>query len=251
MEEVPGADASPRPRVTAVAPDQPATGAAKRTELPGRPVPEEWCGITRSVPAVTMPHMFQAQVRRTPDTTAVIGGREAISYAELNARANRLARCLIALGAGPERLVAVALPRSPDMVVAILAVLKSGAAYLPIDPGYPAERIGFMLTDADPVAVLTTGLVGQHLPGEARQVVLDDPAVLAAVSRLAGGDLADAERRGALRPGNSAYVIYTSGSSGRPKGVVVEHRSVVGLLSWASAEFGAQDLSRVLASTSL
>jgi nonribosomal peptide synthetase DhbF len=119
---------------------------------PARPVPGEWCGITRSVPAVTMPHMFQAQVRRMPDATAVIGGPEAMSYAELSARANRLARYLIMLGAGPERLVAVALPRSPEMVLAVLAVLKSGAAYLPVDPEYPAERIGFMLADADPVA---------------------------------------------------------------------------------------------------
>jgi nonribosomal peptide synthetase DhbF len=239
--------------VTAAGPDQPATAAAAATATvpPGQPVPEEWCGSTRSVPSATLPQLFQEQVRRTPDATAVVSGRREMSYTELNARANRLARFLVSLGAGPERLVAVALPRSPDLVVAALAVLKSGAAYLPVDPGYPAERIAFMLADARPVAVLTTALVGQGLPAGTPQVALDDPAVEAAVSHLADGDLADAERRAPLRPSSPAYVIYTSGSTGRPKGVVVEHRSVVGLLCWVSAEFAADELSKVLASTSL
>ena len=251
MEEGLGAYASARPRVTAAGPGQPATAATKRTALPGRPVPEEWRGSTRSVPSATLPQLFQEQVRRTPDATAVVCGLEAMSYTELNARANRLARFLVSLGAGPERLVAVALPRSLDLVVTAFAVLKSGAAYLPVDPGYPAERIGFMLADARPVAVLTTALVGQGLPGGTPQVALDDPAILIAVSHLADGDLADAERLASLRPFSPAYVIYTSGSTGRPKGVVVEHRSVVGLLCWASAEFAAEELSKVLASTSL
>jgi nonribosomal peptide synthetase DhbF len=251
MEEGLGAEASARPRVTGVGPDRPATAATKRTARPGRPVPQEWCGTTRSVPSATLPQLFQEQVWRTPDATAVVCGLQAMSYTELNARANRLARFLVSLGAGPERLVAVALPRGLDLVVTAFAVLKSGAAYLPVDPGYPAERIGFMLADARPVAVLTTALVGQGLPGGTPQVALDDPAILTAVSRLADGDLADADRLASLRPFSPAYVIYTSGSTGRPKGVVVEHRSVVGLLCWASAEFAAEELSKVLASTSL
>ncbi len=268
MEEGLGAGASARPsantrggpgdllsrsggRAAAAGPDQPTTATATRTALPGQPVPEEWCGSTRSVPSATVPQLFQEQVRRTPEATAVVCGPAAMSYTELNARANRLARFLVSLGAGPERLVAVALPRSPDLVVAALAVLKSGAAYLPVDPSYPAERIAFMLADARPVAVLTTALVGQGLPGGPPQVALDDPAILTAVSRLAGGDLADAERLAALRPFSPAYVIFTSGSTGRPKGVVVEHRSVVGLLCWVSAEFAPDELSKVLASTSL
>ncbi|HEY2576774.1 MAG TPA: amino acid adenylation domain-containing protein [Streptosporangiaceae bacterium] len=242
-------------------PDQPAAAAAKRTAPPGRPVPEEWCGITRSVPSATLPQLFQEQVRRTPDATAAVCGRQAMSYTELNRRANRLARFLVSLGAGPERLVAVALPRSLDLVVTVFAVLKSSAAYLPVDPGYPAGRIAFMLADARPVAVLTTALTGLGLPGGPPQVALDDPAVVTAVSQLADGDLtgtdpagtdlAGTERLASLRPSSPAYVIYTSGSTGRPKGVVVEHRSVVGLLCWASAEFAAGELSRVLASTSL
>jgi nonribosomal peptide synthetase DhbF len=223
----------------------------RRTVLPGQPVPEEWRGSTRPVPSATLPELFQAQVRRTPDATAVVHGPQALSYAELNARANRLARYLVSLGAGPGRLVAVAMPRSLDLIVTVFAVLKSGAAYLPVDPGYPADRIAFMLADARPVAVLTTALVGQGLPDGTPQVALDDPAIQTAISQPADGDLADADRPAALSPLSPAYVIYTSGSTGRPKGVVIEHRSVVGLLCWAAAEFGADELSRVLASTSL
>ncbi|MGH3200437.1 MAG: non-ribosomal peptide synthetase, partial [Streptosporangiaceae bacterium] len=145
----------------------------------------------------------------------------------------------------------VAMPRSPDMIVAVLAVLKAGAAYVPVDPAYPADRIAYMLADACPVAVLTTVLAGRDLPGRTPQVALDDPAAITAVSRLADANLAAAERPGQLRPSSPAYVIYTSGSTGRPKGVMIEHRSVVGLVCWASAEFPAAELARVLASTSL
>ncbi|HEY6313985.1 MAG TPA: amino acid adenylation domain-containing protein [Streptosporangiaceae bacterium] len=217
---------------------------AERREL------TQWNDTARDIPAATVPELVQAQAARTPDAPAVVYGRTQVSYAELNARANRLARYLVSLGAGPERLVAIAMPRSPDMIVAVLAVLKAGAAYVPVDPAYPADRIAFMLADTGPVAVLTTAATGQDLPGGTPRVVLDDPAVLAAVSRLADGDLAGAGRP-ALRPASPAYVIYTSGSTGRPKGVVIEHRGVAGLLSWARAEFTAAELSKVLASTSL
>jgi nonribosomal peptide synthetase DhbF len=230
---------------------RPMPATATRTGRRGQPVPPEWCGSTRSVPSTTVPQLFQEQVRRTPDATAVMCGPAAMSYTELNARANQLARFLILLGAGPERLVAVALPRSLDLVVAAFAVLKSGAAYVPVDPAYPAERIAFMLADARPVAVLTTALVGQGLPAGTPQVALDDPAIQTAVSGQADGDLVGADRPASLQPFSPAYVIYTSGSTGRPKGVVVEHRSVVGLLCWASAEFAAEELAKVLASTSL
>jgi non-ribosomal peptide synthetase component F len=118
------------------------------------------------------------------------------SYAELNIRSNRLARHLITLGAGPEQLVTIAIPRSADLIVAVLAVLKTGAGYMPVDPGYPPERIGFMVADTSPVAVLTTAGSGLGLRGAVPRVVLDDPATMAAVSRLAGGDLGEGERLG-------------------------------------------------------
>jgi amino acid adenylation domain-containing protein len=218
---------------------------AERREL------AQWNDTARDIPAATVPQLFQEQVGRSPGTVAVVSGQDVVSYAALNARANRLARYLVSLGAGPERLVAIAMPRSAEMMVAVLAVLKAGAAYVPVDPAYPADRIAYMLGDARPVAVLTTVAAGRDLPGGVPQVAVDDPVTAAAVSGLAGGDLAAGERGGELPPSSPAYVIYTSGSTGRPKGVVIEHRSVVGLLSWARAEFTAEELSRVLASTSL
>jgi amino acid adenylation domain-containing protein len=225
--------------------------AAGLTPAERRRVLKDWNDTARVIPEVTLPELFEAQAARTPDVPAVVYGRAQVSYAELNARANRLARYLVSLGAGPERLVAVAMPRSPDMIVAVLAVLKAGGAYVPVDPAYPADRIAFMLADARAVAVLTTVLAGRDLPDGTPQVALDDPAIVSAVSRLADDDLAGAEGPAPLGPSSPAYVIYTSGSTGRPKGVMIEHRSVVSLLSWARAEFPAAELSRVLASTSL
>jgi amino acid adenylation domain-containing protein len=216
-----------------------------------RRVLEDWNDTARVIPQVTVPELFEAQVARTPDAPAVVFEGTAVSYAELNARANRLARYLVSQGAGPERLVAVAVPRSAGMIVAVLAVLKAGAAYVPVDPAYPPDRIAFMLADARPVAVLTTVAAGGDLPAGTPRVAVDDPAIVTAVSRLADDDPTGAERPALLGPSSPAYVIYTSGSTGRPKGVVIEQRSVVGLLSWARAEFSAAELGRVLGSTSL
>lgn len=143
------------------------------------------------------------------------------------------------------------MPRSADMIVAVLGVLKTGAAYVPVDPAYPADRIAYMLADARPVAVLTTALTGRDLPDGTPRVILDDPATITAVARLGDADLDDVDRTAPLMPTHPAYVIYTSGSTGRPKGVVIEHRSVIKLLAWARAEFTAADLATVLASTSL
>jgi len=206
-----------------------------------------WNGASRTVPPAALPELFGEQVARTPEATAVIYDGTQLTYAELNARANQLARYLVWLGAGPERLVAIAMPRSAEMIVAVLAVLKAGAAYVPVDPAYPADRIAFMLADAAPVAVLTTtGLAGLDLPVGIRRIVLDDPATKAVVADLDGDDLSTP-----LTMTSPAYVIYTSGSTGRPKGVIIEHRNVAGLLCWARAEFTAGELAKVLVSTSL
>jgi non-ribosomal peptide synthetase component F len=179
----------------------------------------------REVAGATWPELFQEQVRQRPDAPAVVSGGCTVSYAELNARANRLARFLVSRGAGPEGLVAVAMPRSVEMVVAVLAVLKAGAAYVPVDLAYPPDRISYMLAEACPVAVLTTVVAGRDLPDGAPRVALDDPVTVAAVARLDHADLASGERTAVLRPPSVAYVIYTSGSTGRPKGVVIEHRT--------------------------
>ncbi|MCA1681611.1 MAG: amino acid adenylation domain-containing protein, partial [Actinobacteria bacterium] len=193
---------------------------------------EVWNDTGLEVPVVSFAEVFQAQVARTPQDTALVCGDSVLSFAELNARANRLAHYLVGVGVGPERLVALALPRSAEMVVALLAVLKAGGAYLPVDPGLPCDRIEFLLGDAGPVVVVTTGDGGNvhgGLPRGMACLVLDDPQACAALTLRPHTDVTDAERRGRLRPENPAYVIYTSGSTGRPKGVVIEHRGLTNL----------------------
>ncbi|RLK53922.1 non-ribosomal peptide synthetase [Actinokineospora cianjurensis] len=175
-----------------------------------------------AIPAVETPEstlvdLFAAQVARTPDAPAVKFQGETLTYAELDARANALAARLMV---SPEDLVAVLLPRSADLAVAALAVVKAGAGYLPIDPGYPQERVRATLADASPVAVITTLDLDVDLP------VLH-PTQPAAPAVMGGST-----------PDNTAYVIYTSGSTGAPKGVVVTHRDVVTLLSAAQPLFG-------------
>ncbi|GGK04495.1 hypothetical protein GCM10010123_38050 [Pilimelia anulata] len=167
----------------------------------------------------TLPALFAARAARSPDATALVCGDTRYTFAELDAAANRLAHELVARGAGPERVVALLLPRAAETVVAILAVLKSGAAYLPLDPHYPADRIDWLLADADPVLVLSTAALAPA--GRADVLLLDrlDPA--ARPSTAPPGP----------QPRHPAYVIYTSGSTGTPKGVLVEHRSVVNLFA--------------------
>ncbi len=204
-----------------------------------------WNDTARDVPQATVPELFEQQAARTPHAPAVIGGGTELTYGELNARANQLARHLITLGAGPERLVAIAMPRSPDMIVAMLAVLKSGAAYVPVDSGYPADRIAFMLADTGAAVVLTvSGLTGS-LPAGAAALVLDDPAVAEVISRYPAGDIGDGERGGLLDPAHPAYVIYTSGSTGRPKGVIITHAGLVNYL--ARVRLAYPDLAGVTA----
>ncbi|WP_308117531.1 non-ribosomal peptide synthetase [Streptomyces anatolicus] len=171
-------------------------------------------------PALLLPGMFEAQVTRTPDVPALTEGELTLTYAELDARANRLAHALIAAGAGPEERVAVVLPRSADLVVALLAVLKAGAAYVPVDPEYPADRIAFMLGDAEPALVVADARTRAAVPGGVP--VLD----VAADRRSPATAPRDEDRTRPLDAAHPAYVIYTSGSTGRPKGVVVTHRSV-------------------------
>ncbi|MFE9657498.1 amino acid adenylation domain-containing protein [Micromonospora sp. NPDC006431] len=238
-------------RAAAEDPDTP----VGRLDLAGpaerRLVLHEWNDTIRPVPDVRLPALIEQQVARTPDAPAVTCGPTTLTYAQLNAAANRLARLLVARGAGPEQLVALALPRSAEMMVALLAVLKAGAGYLPVDLRYPPDRVEFMLADADPRLVLTVDGAGDGLPVGDRLLRLDEPAVRALLAAQDDGDLTDADRLRPLRGAHPAYVIYTSGSTGRPKGVVVSHDNAVDLACWAVAEIGPAALSRVLASTSL
>ncbi|MFI5562683.1 amino acid adenylation domain-containing protein [Amycolatopsis japonica] len=171
--------------------------------------------------AATTPALFEATAAVLPDRPAVAMDSTTLTYAELNGEANRLARRLVAHGVGPERLVALAMPRSIEFVIAILAVHKAGAAYVPVDPDYPEERKRQMLDDAAAHCLLC-------LPG---QDVTGAPVILS-VAREPGREepnLGDEDRIGPLRPGHPAYVIYTSGSTGRPKGVLVTHRGIPNL----------------------
>ncbi|MGW3313848.1 amino acid adenylation domain-containing protein, partial [Streptomyces sp. NPDC001073] len=192
---------------------------------------KQWNDTSRSIPATALPELFEQQVVRTPDATALMCDGTELSYREVNERANRLARLLVEQGAGPERFVAVSLPRSLDLVVALLAVLKTGAAYVPIDPNHPADRIACILEDADPMCVITVGDSGVDLPAGTTRILLHDPAVEQALDARAAGDLSDAERVAPLGARVPAYAIFTSGSTGRPKGVVIEHRALVNFLS--------------------
>ncbi|CAH9420384.1 Siderophore biosynthesis non-ribosomal peptide synthetase modules, partial [Streptomyces globisporus] len=205
---------------------------------------EEWNDTAAPVPPATVPELFRARAQAAPDATALISEGVSVSYGELDARADRLARLLAERGVGAEHIVAVALPRSPELVVALLAVLKARAAYLPIDTGYPVERIRFMVGDARPILVLThTGTAGLWTEGTS-VVHLDDAAVQ---GRLAGFESVDPVA--VPDPAHPAYVIYTSGSTGTPKGVAVPHSGVVNRLQWMQSEYGLGADDRVLQKT--
>ncbi|MGW1073681.1 amino acid adenylation domain-containing protein [Streptomyces sp. NPDC002537] len=195
-------------------------------------------GEAAAAPDATLPARFEAQAARTPEATAVTHEGAALSYAELNARANRLARLLVERGAGPGRIVALALPRSLELTVGLLAVLKSGAAYLPLDPGYPAERIRAVAADAAPALLVTDARTASALPDTgAAAVVLGDPATDGDLAARSAEDLTDADRQAPLTPADPAYIIHTSGSTGRPKGVVIPHSNVVRLFETSAAHF--------------
>ncbi|MER5891224.1 amino acid adenylation domain-containing protein, partial [Streptomyces sp. NPDC001941] len=192
-------------------------------------VVEEWNATDADLGSLLVPGLFAAQVARVPEAVAVVAGAESLTYAELDARANRLASYLVGQGIGAESLVGLCLPRGVDAVVSMLAVWKAGAGYLPIDPDYPAERINFMLGDSGAALTLTTGEILDDLPaGRNRYVAVDSALVrmqLASASDEAPGLHTD--RR------SLAYVIYTSGSTGRPKGVAITHEGLANYVSWA------------------
>ncbi|MES0838470.1 non-ribosomal peptide synthetase, partial [Nocardiopsis tropica] len=198
-----------------------------------------------------LPELFEAQVARTPEAPAVVTDEGVTTYAELNARVNRLARELLARGVGPETRVAIALPRSVEMFTAALAVLKAGGAYVPVDTDYPRERVTFMLADAAPALVLTTVAADPASPA-APSLCLDDPRTAEAVRSRAERDITQDERPAPLRPEHAAYVIYTSGSTGTPKGAVNHHAGVANMAraTIRALELGPGDVVAQVASFS-
>ncbi|QKV90501.1 amino acid adenylation domain-containing protein [Streptomyces sp. NA02950] len=198
------------------------------------------------VPGV-LPGLFQAQVAAAPQAVAVVCGDTAVSYAELDGRVGRLAGYLAGQGVGPESVVAVALERSVDLVVALLAVHRAGGAYLPLDPDYPPGRLEYMLRDARPALVITVEGLRPVLPDthSLPVVILDDPRTVA--------DLAGCEpARGipeSLTPAHPAYVMYTSGSTGQPKGVIIPHEGIVNRLAAIQGQYALGSSDRVLHKT--
>lgn len=193
-----------------------------------------------ALPSATLPALFEAQVARTPQAIAVVGVDRQLTYADLDAAANRMAHRLIAEGIGPESLVGIALNRSVEAIIALLAILKAGGAYLPLDPEYPAQRIQFMLGDCRAKLLITTSAMAERLNlrskvgGDASNVplmFLDDPAVDVDLHGRPSHSPTDADRIAPLATNNLAYVIYTSGSTGQPKGVATTQANV-GALAW-------------------
>ena len=207
------------------APDTPVAsvdllGADLRTEIL-----EDWNDTDAHLPAVALVHqLFEAQVDRTPEATAVVFEDRTLTYAQLDERANRLAHHLIDLGVGHDQLVGVHVPRGFDLVISVMAVLKAGGAYVPLDPLYPHDRLAHMITDSGCRVVITESSVAASLPGDDSR---DLKVVIVDTDASAIGER-PATRPGADVPGEGlAYCIYTSGSTGLPKGVLVEHRNAV------------------------
>jgi amino acid adenylation domain-containing protein len=187
--------------------------------------------------------LIEEQAARTPDAPAVIDGGTTLSYRELNRRANRLARQLQTLGVGVETRVAICLGRSAEMLVALLGVLKAGAAYVPLDPSYPAERIGFMLRDSRAAVIVAEASTVERLPAAGS-------AAICRIDQLPETDSVEYSAP-AVAPDNLCYIIYTSGSTGQPKGVQISHRALVNCLASMQREPGLNSQDRLLAVTTL
>ncbi|WP_280450250.1 non-ribosomal peptide synthetase [Nocardia cyriacigeorgica] len=191
---------------------------------------------------------FEAQVTRTPGAIAVLTADAALTYADFGARINQLARVLIGRGVGPETLVALAMPRSIDLLVAMYAVVTAGGAYVPLDPAHPLDRTAAVLAAAAPELVLVSARAPMPLPETVEATAFDIRS--ADVLAAAAGPVRAHERRAPLLPSSTAYVIFTSGSTGTPKGVAVSHAAVAHQLDWMQAEYGLGVGDAVLQSTS-
>ncbi|KOV60601.1 non-ribosomal peptide synthetase [Streptomyces sp. MMG1121] len=220
------------------------------TERERRRILVDWNDTAGPLPATTLPDMIEEQAARTPHAPAVVQGPNTATYAELDGRANQLARLLLAAGAGPESAVALLLPRTADALVAMVAVLRTGAAYLPLDPRQPSARLAGILDTAHPRLVVTDTTTRAALPAGPTRITLDDPATVRDLAARDPARVADAERGGPVLARHPAYVIHTSGTTGSPNGVVVEHAAVANLIGAYAAQFGAGSVDRVLAATS-
>ncbi|WP_261899567.1 non-ribosomal peptide synthetase, partial [Mycobacterium marinum] len=186
-----------------------------------------------AIPETTIAELFSAQATRTPDAPALHDDHQTLTYRELAARVNRLARFLIAAGVGPEAVVGLAIRRSIELVVGMYAVVQAGATFVPIDPNQPSQRNGYVIKTADPVCVLTTSGDRFDAAVGARVIEIDQVDV----SGFSADPITDADRVRSLRPDNTAYVMFTSGSTGQPKGVAVSHAAIVNHVLWMRAHY--------------
>ncbi|KGV92886.1 non-ribosomal peptide synthetase [Burkholderia pseudomallei] len=238
--------------MTAGAADQTIVGLPLLDEAERKQVVYEWNATERDYPIEQCIHqLFEAQVDRKPEAIALTFDGRRLSYAELNARANRLAHYLQARGVGPDRLVALCAERGIEMVVGLLAILKAGGAYVPLDPSHPPERLRRMLDDTDPAAVLVDDIGADALASFESHVAARSPRVhlsrdIAQWRACSPANPPTPRERAARR---LAYVIYTSGSSGEPKGVMNEHRGVVNRLWWMQQTYALDERDAVLQKT--
>ncbi|MGK2722050.1 amino acid adenylation domain-containing protein [Serratia marcescens] len=224
------------------APETPVCSLAVVPEAERELLLHGWNRTERDYPLdQTLAALFEQQVRRTPNATALVSGAESLSYAQLNARANRLAHALIARGVGPDSRVAVCAERGLNMVTALFGILKAGGAYVPLDPAYPGERLQYILQDADPVLLLADA---------AGRAALGEPVTPQLALEAALPETLSAENPAPrAQASHLAYVIYTSGSTGKPKGAMNEHRGVVNRLVWMQEAYGLTAADTVLQKT--
>jgi amino acid adenylation domain-containing protein len=227
-------------------PDQPVSELPLLTEAERQQMLVEWNDTETEYPELAcVPQLFEAQVARTPDAVAVVFEGQTLSYGELNARANRLAWHLRKLGIGPESFVGICLERSLQLATALPAVLKSGGAYVPLEPGHPRERLDFVVADSRPAVILTTSdLARRFSPGDAQVVCLDADADLLA-------QYPEENLPCEVGLDNAIYAIYTSGSTGKPKGAINIHRGLANRLIWEHRFLGIGPRDRVLFKTPL
>ncbi|MBU3063590.1 amino acid adenylation domain-containing protein [Nocardia sp. NEAU-G5] len=199
-----------------------------------------------SVSPLLLPDILAAGAAFDPDAIAVGCGDVALTYRQLDADSNQLARMLIRRGVGPEVFVALALRRSPEWVRAVWAVAKAGGAFVPVDPSYPAERIDHMLTDSAARVGITLSATGRTLPDTTDWLRLDDPDIMRETRACARKPITDADRRTPLRMAHAAYLIYTSGSTGAPKGVITTHRGLADLAAAEQESLGLDATASVL-----
>ncbi|MFC0532144.1 non-ribosomal peptide synthetase, partial [Phytohabitans kaempferiae] len=228
-------------------PERPVSALPVLTEAEHHQVIDGWndTAVVHPLAGRCLPDLFEEQVGRTPEATAVRFEGASLTYAELDARANQLAHHLREVGVTPGTLAAVALPRSLDLIVALYAVHKAGGAYLPVDPDYPADRVRYMMADAAPVVAIVDGETAAALPSSVPALLIGGEHVVVALRER---PTTPVDRAG-LDGASPAYVIYTSGSTGRPKGVVVPHRGIVNRLLWMQDEYRLDADDRVLQKT--